>query len=236
MPAELLDSTRVTYVDKDALTVEAALRDVHPASLRSAQPVRRMPTYAGQRNYPGLFWSATTGTQLHYESLLELDRLWLADADPDVCHITTQPFWLTGPDGSRVRRHVPDLMLWFRDDTVEIADVKPEQTARRREVADVFQWTGRACAAKGWGYSVWSGARPQEMARVRALAAGRRPQYLSPDRLHAARASLAAGASTIGEVAAAAGLPEALHLAWTGDMTVSDEGALERSSRVWARS
>lgn len=36
-------------------------------------PVRLPPTYRGRRSYPGLFWAATTGRTLVYESLLELE-------------------------------------------------------------------------------------------------------------------------------------------------------------------
>ncbi|MFE3945064.1 hypothetical protein ACFXPV_24900 [Streptomyces sp. NPDC059118] len=32
------------------------------------RPVREFPSYRGQRNYPGLYWSATAGTHVGYES------------------------------------------------------------------------------------------------------------------------------------------------------------------------
>jgi hypothetical protein len=43
-----------------------------------------MPTYRGQRNHLGLLWTSTTRSLVRYESLLERDRLWLADFDPSV--------------------------------------------------------------------------------------------------------------------------------------------------------
>ena len=49
--------------------------------------MRVPPTYRNQRNYPGLFWAATNERTLVYESLLELDWLWLADFDPSVTAI-----------------------------------------------------------------------------------------------------------------------------------------------------
>jgi hypothetical protein len=70
---------------------------------------------AGQRNYSGLFWSVTTQDHLGYESLLERDRLLMADFDPAVRWMACQPFWLRGPDGSAFRRHVPDILLEHRD-------------------------------------------------------------------------------------------------------------------------
>ena len=50
-------------------------------------PVRIPPSYAGQSNYPGVFWSATMRAHVVYESRLELLWLWLADFDPDVVRI-----------------------------------------------------------------------------------------------------------------------------------------------------
>jgi hypothetical protein len=40
---------------------------------------------------------------------VELNRLWLADFDPQVEWIASRPMWLSGLDGATGRRHVPDL-------------------------------------------------------------------------------------------------------------------------------
>lgn len=65
-------------------------------SVCRALPVRRIRSRHQQRDCPGLFWSATTGGHVPYESRLELDRLWLADFDPDVSRIAAQPMWIVG--------------------------------------------------------------------------------------------------------------------------------------------
>jgi hypothetical protein len=39
-----------------------------------ARPVRNIPTYKNQANYPGWLWSATMGLLVGYESLLKRDR------------------------------------------------------------------------------------------------------------------------------------------------------------------
>lgn len=59
-----------------------------------------------------MFWAATDGRMLVYESLLKLDRLWLADFDPSIVGICTQPLQVTGldstaavPDGPSTLRH-----------------------------------------------------------------------------------------------------------------------------------
>ena len=87
------------------------LGKVDGAEVVRGRPVRTMPTYRGQRNYPGWLWTATTGSLVGYESLLERDRLWLADFDRSVRCVASQPFSLSGRDGSNIRRHVPDFLL-----------------------------------------------------------------------------------------------------------------------------
>ncbi|MGP5386612.1 hypothetical protein [Brachybacterium tyrofermentans] len=69
--------------DEVATTREQARADLIIEGL----PVRVPPTYRGQWSYPGLFWAATTDRTLVYESLLALDRLWLADFDPGIMGI-----------------------------------------------------------------------------------------------------------------------------------------------------
>ena len=99
------------YVSADRGAVSTTLGAVDSLRLVHGLPVRDIPSHAGQRHYPGLFWSATTRGHVWYESLLELDRLWLADFDPEVEWIASQPVWLVGLDGTTRRRHVPDLFL-----------------------------------------------------------------------------------------------------------------------------
>lgn len=107
--------------DEVATTWEQARADLIVEGL----PVRVPPTYRAQRSYPGLFWAATNDRTLVYESLLELDRLWLADFDPAVVKIGTQPFQITGREGADLRAHVPDLLLVHADHSVTVVDVKP---------------------------------------------------------------------------------------------------------------
>jgi hypothetical protein len=43
-----------------------------------------VPAYNGQRNFPGLWWSATMGRHVGFESWLERDHAMLLDFDPRV--------------------------------------------------------------------------------------------------------------------------------------------------------
>ncbi len=47
-----------------------------------------------------------------YESRLELSRLLFADFDPSVPAIVAQPFLLQTVLEARVRRHIPDYLLF----------------------------------------------------------------------------------------------------------------------------
>lgn len=138
------------------------------------RPTRKPGSRRGQRNYPGVMWMATTGSMVLYESLLERDRLWLADFDPDVVAVAAQPVLLSGRDCPDRNGHFPDFMLEHRNGRVTVVDVKPEHRLTKPEVVAQFEWTGKACAHLGWGYEVWSGADPVVLSNITYLAAGRR--------------------------------------------------------------
>jgi len=170
----------VSAVGEDVVTTWGALDG---AEAVRGLPVRRIPSHAGQRHCPGSFWSATTGAHVGYESRLELDRLWLADLDPTVAWIASQPVWLCGDDRPARRRHAPDLLLQHADGSFALVDVKPAAFVDVPRVAEVFAWTGRLRAAKGWRYEVWSGASAVLMDDVRWLGGTRRPELLDSDAL-----------------------------------------------------
>lgn len=164
----------VSYINADGDAVTVSLGRVDPASVVRGRPVRDVKSRAGQRNYSGLFWCATTQTHLCYESLLERDRLLLADFDPAVRWVACQSFWLRGPDGSAFRQHVPDVLLEHRDGGYSVVDVKAPWFLEKPEVAAVLEWTGRVCRSRGWRYEVWTGGNPTEVSNVRVLSMARR--------------------------------------------------------------
>ncbi|GAB3581666.1 hypothetical protein GCM10027579_10150 [Calidifontibacter terrae] len=120
-----------------------------------------------------------------YESLLELERLWLADFDQDVVGIAAQPMHLTGLDGAVVRRRVPDLFLTHVDGTCTVVDVKAAKRLARPEVQEQFAWTSDLCQAKGWRYEVFTGAPNLLMRNIRMVAAGRHAFACTPSCLEA---------------------------------------------------
>ncbi|MER5757529.1 hypothetical protein [Streptomyces sp. NPDC002088] len=71
-------------------------------------PVRGFPSHRGPRHFPGLYWSATTGGHVGFESWLERDHAILLDFTPQVTGLLSQPLWLSGrtsgASGSRTLR------------------------------------------------------------------------------------------------------------------------------------
>jgi len=146
------------YTPREGEDVVTALARARAQDVVQGEPVRSFGSHAGMGHYPGWWWSATAQDHVGYESLLERDRLMLADFDPAVTAIASQPFGISGRDGDCVRRHVPDYLL-VGPGNVTVVDVKPFEQLRRPEVAAVLSWTGRLMAARGWRYEVWSGRR-----------------------------------------------------------------------------
>jgi hypothetical protein len=210
----------VRFVDEGGLSVTTSLGGVDGRVVVRGRPVRSFPTYPGQRNYPGWLWTSTTGGLVGYESLLERDRLWLADFDPSVRWIASQPFWMSGRDGACIRRHVPGFLLDTAKGLV-VVDVKPAELLVEPVVADVLDWCGRLCAGKGWTYEVWSGDDPVRLRNVRFLAAGRRG-WADDDPALGKVAEAAAPGMTLAQLEKLSGLPPSearatvLALLWSG--------------------
>jgi hypothetical protein len=47
-----------------------SLEDAVSVAFEEGRPVRGFPSYRGQRHFPGLYWSATTGGHVGFESWL----------------------------------------------------------------------------------------------------------------------------------------------------------------------
>jgi hypothetical protein len=189
-----LTELRYCRAEDDEVVTTVAEADV--TALAQGWPVREFAWHPHQGNYPGWLWTATTGSFVGYESLLERDRVLLADFDPAVVGIVSQPFWVSGPDeacGGAARRHAPDYLLSLRDGCQVVVDVKPAAMCDKPEVAVVLAWTGRVCRARGWRYEVFHGEDPIRMSNLRFLAMGRRSMFLDPDDLAAVQAVGAAG-------------------------------------------
>ena len=128
------------------------LIDAWSVPFEECMPVRGLPSYKGQRNHVGRWWTATTGSLVGYVSWLERDWLMLLDFDPDVVGIAAQPFWLlwTTPEGKRCS-HAPDYFARSAGGAALVMDCRPADRIKPRD-ADAFAVTRAACELVGWRY------------------------------------------------------------------------------------
>lgn len=204
MPSETR-RIEVRYIDAVGNHVETTLDRLDVDGVVRGHPVRIPRSSPGRRHYSGHFWSSTTQSHVRYESLLEMDRLLVADFAPDVEWIAAQPMWLSGLEGPKRRRHVPDLLIKHRGGSFTLVDVKPRAFLDVPKVAEVFGWTGGVCKARGWRYEVWSGEDPVLIANLRVLCLGRRSELVDDEATRAV-VSAATRGMTIGEICDEAGL------------------------------
>ena len=92
------DGFEVSYVPDDGAVHRMPLARVWEMPLERSLPVRRFTSRKGQRHLSGLWWSATTGGHVGFESWLERDHVLHLDFDPSVVGIASQPLWLHWTD------------------------------------------------------------------------------------------------------------------------------------------
>jgi hypothetical protein len=205
-------------------------------------PVRGFRWARGQGHLPGLWWSATAGAHVGYESWLERDHVMLLDFDPEVVAIAAQPFWLRWRDGAgRSRRHAPDLFARMADGSAVVIDVRPDDRIEPKD-AEAFEAMGRACELAGWRFARAGVPDPVRTANVAWLSRYRHQRCGSPDvtrlllEVFAEPAPLMAGAAAVGDQLAV--LPVLFHLLWRHvltadlDMRLTAEILVAAGSRV----
>ena len=206
-------------------------------------PWRQFRWHRGQAHYSGLYWSATTGGHVAYESRLELARMLLADFAPQVGWIVAQPFLVEAVVAGQTRRHVPDIALIDRVGAITIVNVKPPDRVSDPKVVATFAWAGRVFGARGWQHEVWTGAPEVLLGNVRFLAGYRRRDRFDAPLLDAVMA-MADDRDTIGDLErrcrrlgpAEVVRPALLHLLWSDRLrtdlstVLSDHCALERAA------
>lgn len=156
------------------------LRDLRVRQFDTAVPWREFRWYRKQRHFSGSYWSATMEAPVGYESRLEYANLLLADFDPRVVWILSQPFLVDGDDRGTARRHVPDYLFIHADDSACVVDVKPAEKLSRPKVHNSLAWSRRIIEGHGWEYRVQSEPDPVLLANVQFLA-GYRRRFQFPD-------------------------------------------------------
>jgi len=195
----------IAYVDGEYGARRLALIDAWSVPFEECMPVRGFPSYKGQRNHVGRWWTATTRSLVGYESWLERDWLMLLDFDPDVVGIAAQPFWLlwTTPEGKPCS-HAPDYFARSAGGAALVMDCRPADRIKPRD-ADAFAVTRAACELVGWRYEVAGSPVPVVVGNVRWLSGYRHPRHDLPDVAaalqvaFAAPTGLMAGAESVGD-------------------------------------
>ena len=231
----------MTYRASGGAVVDTTLDRLRTDEVIAGLPVREFRWHKGRRHYSGWYWSSTMARLVAYESRLELARIMLGDFDPAVTAIAAQPFRLAGRDGSRVRRHVPDVLLAGADGGVTVVDVKAPGRRADPEVRAVMEWTRRVAGLRGWVFEEWYGAPPRLLDNVSFLAGYRRrgliDQELIPVVLEVAGepSPVADVERRVSHAHPALVRPVVMHLLWSGDLVTDMGRPLGGDSMIWLR-
>jgi hypothetical protein len=232
------DYSEAFYKSSDGRVVSVPWSNLDANATAEGRPWRTFPWYLGQKNYAGLYWSATQQSLVGYESRLERARLMMLDFDTDVKRIASQPFRLRAVvDGQRISR-VPDYLACTRDRPL-VVDVKPRSELCKPDVHKVLNLTRRVIESRGWRYEILSEPADVEFNNVRFLAGYRRDWLLHGDHLDAVRSLVRTGETlTIGQIVAEAQLPRQhalaalFHLLWRQELVVDISRKIESTSKV----
>jgi hypothetical protein len=127
----------VEFVGADGVVRRGPLAQCWSVRFEEVAPVRSFPSYRGQRNFPGWWWSSTMDCHVGYESWLERDRVMMLDFDPKVTAFASQPFWLHWPAGAGVRRHLPDYFARQTDGVGVVIDVRADDRVETSDAVAV---------------------------------------------------------------------------------------------------
>jgi hypothetical protein len=190
--------------------------------LEDALPVRSFRWTKGAANFPGWWWSSTTGRHVGFESWLERDHVMLMDFDPDITGIASQPFWLHWRDGTgRPRRHAPDFFARRADGGAIVVDVRPDDRIPEQD-AEVFRVTAAACEQAGWEFrragtiDAVVTANVRWLSRYRHRRCWREAEAMVLLEVFGTGQPLLAGAARAGDPIAV--LPVAYHLLWRREL------------------
>lgn len=229
-------SFEIGHLSEDGAEFRAPLADAWSVPFETGRPVRRFAARKGQRHLSGLWWCATTGGHVGFESWLERDHVVGLDFDRSVVGIASQPFWLHWADtDSRRVSHAPDYFARLSDGAALVIDCRPVERRKQADLAK-FDATAAACASLGWEYRLVGATDPIVTANLRWLAGYRHPRHWVASMAAAllevftAPLQLMRGAELVGDPVAV--LPVLFHLLWRQDLTIDVSVPLHDGARV----
>jgi len=222
-------SVDVVFVDEAGRRRREPLSACWERPFEKVPPVRAFPSAKDQVNWPGYWWSVTTGRHVGYESWVERDVAMMLDFDRAVIAFSSQPFWLNWASGSGPRRHAPDFFARLADGGGVVLDVRPDDQVDAT-AAETFAVTAQACTEVGWEFRRTGGPPTVLAANVRWLAGYRHPRCRRPDiaedlsRVFSQPMPVLAGAREVGDPIAV--LPVLYHLLWWQALRADLTGAV----------
>ncbi|MCO6004031.1 TnsA-like heteromeric transposase endonuclease subunit [Actinoallomurus purpureus] len=212
----------VTFVDEAGREQREPLERAWSVPFEYGRPVRALRSFKGQKNFTGVWFAASVGRHVGFESWVERDQAMWLDFDREVASFASQPFVLSWAAGGHRRRHVPDYFARLVDGTGVVIDVRPDElvdTASQEQFAAMAE----ACEAVGWVFRRVGVLDPVMAANLRWLAGYRHERCCSPRfagvcrEVFAEPRPLMAGAGMIGDPIAV--LPTLFHLLWRQELT-----------------
>lgn len=209
----------------DGSVLACGMAELDWAALRTGVPWRRFSWAPGQKHFPGLWWAATTGTHVGYESRLERARLALMDFDTEVSWVMSQPFQMEGVWAGRPRRFVPDYAFVNQAGELQVVEVKRLEALQRESVSEALEGAREVFSDTGIPFEVVTEPEPVRWQNVQFLAGYRRSVQF-PDEDVQLVSAVIGDRSTIGDAVRAAtseigdvGYARAvvLHLLWRQD-------------------
>ncbi|WP_075022387.1 TnsA-like heteromeric transposase endonuclease subunit [Actinomadura madurae] len=206
------------FVDECGASARMPLQQCWGRRFEDALPVRSFPSFKGQKNFTGLWWSATTSRHVGFESWVERDQAMLLDFDSNVVGFSSQPFRIWWQGESNIHRHVPDYFARMADGGGLVVDVRPDNRIEPED-AEAFAATSRLCERVGWAFRRVGELDPVLRANVDWLAGYRHPRCLRPEVAERVL-KVFSEPTALGEGVRAAGprlavLPTLFHLMWS---------------------
>jgi hypothetical protein len=112
----------------------------------------RMPPKGSRKNL-GKFCSVKSNRVLWYESLLEMNLMYLLDFDPDVKCFKEQPCRIHYVLDGRQRSYTPDILV-LRSELRQIIEVKPASKVTTAANQRLFQAVSPICDREGFSFIV----------------------------------------------------------------------------------
>lgn len=176
-PLPPVDPPTVAWRDADGEEQLAAIGDVADVPFERALPVRDIPSRPGQTHTPGLYWAATTGGHVPFESYLESQWLTVFDFDPHAVAFSAQPFRLQSAPGGEHIDHVVDFFVRYADGSASVVDVSAPRRRHKPRLVRQADITRRCVEQLGWSYRRLYAPPWQRWLNIEWLAGFRRPLH-----------------------------------------------------------